>query len=116
MRAQLASLLQRNRGSNELPKHEPPNMATEVLNYFVRNPHAADSLEGVARCRLMDEVIRRTLDETEAALEWLVARNYLTRSVSPGGTATFSLNPERAEQAWQFLAGSLPRERRSDPR
>ena len=48
------------------------DMAREILNYFVRNPHAADTLEGVARWRLMDEMIRRKLDETEAALECLV--------------------------------------------
>lgn len=86
-------------------------MAREILTYFVRNPHAADSLEGVARWRLMDEVIRRKLDETEAALECLVAQGYLMSSISPGGTATFSLNPERIEEARQFLTGSSPQAR-----
>ena len=87
-------------------------MAIEIMNYFVRNPHAADSLEGVARWRLMDEMIRRRLDETEGALEWLVERGYLTRSIAPGGIATFSLNSERVAEARQFLAscGSGPPE------
>lgn len=80
-------------------------MAREILNYFVRNPHAADSLEGVARWRLMDEVIRRKLDETEAALEWLVAQGYLARSIAPGGTPTFRLNPEHIEKSRRFLVG-----------
>ena len=80
-------------------------MAREILDYFVRNPHAADSLEGVARWRLMDEVIRRKLDETEAALEWPVAQGYLTRSVAPGGTPTFRLNPEHIEKSRRFLVG-----------
>ena len=79
-------------------------MAGEILNYFMRNPQAADTLEGVARWRLMDEVIRRKLDETEAVLECLVARGYLTRSISPGGIATFSLDSERVGEARQFLA------------
>jgi hypothetical protein len=81
-------------------------MAREILRYFVRNPQAADSLEGVARWRLMDEVIRRKLDETEAALKWLVAQGYLTSSISPGGTVTFSLNPKPAKDIRQFLAES----------
>lgn len=88
---------------------EPPDreMTSEILAYFVRNPQAVDSLEGVARWRLMDVVIRRKLNETEATLEWLVARGFLTSSISPGGTATFSLNPERIEEARQFLAASV---------
>jgi hypothetical protein len=91
-------------------------MAREVLNYFVRHPQAADTLEGVARWRLMDEAIRRTLDETEAALEWLVRQGYLARSVFPGGTVSFRLNPGRAEEARRYLAGALPQDRRGESR
>jgi hypothetical protein len=96
---------------------QPPDraMASEILIYFLRNPQAADSLEGVARWRLMDEVIRRKLDETEAALEWLVAQGYLTSSISPGGTATFSLNPQRIEEAREFVARSSSLQRRDRP-
>jgi hypothetical protein len=98
-------------GATDLASDSPSDrtMASNILNYFVRNPQAADSLEGVARWRLMDEVIRRKLAETEAALSWLVAQGYLTSATSPGGTATFSLNPERAEAARQFVAESLCR-------
>jgi hypothetical protein len=94
-----------------LAKDQPIDreMAREILRYFVRNPQAVDSLEGVARWRLMDEVIRRKLDETEAALKWLVAEGYLTTSISPGGTATFSLNPKPAKDIRQFLAESPSR-------
>jgi hypothetical protein len=86
-------------------------IASEILNYFLRNPHAVDSLEGVARWRLMEDLVRRKLDETEAALRWLVEEGYLTTSVSPGSTAMFRLNPERVEQARQFLAVSAARAR-----
>ena len=79
-------------------------MARDILRYFLRNPEAVDSLEGIARWRLMDEIIRRKLDETEAGLEWLVAREYLISSTSPGGTAVFRLNAERIEDARQFVA------------
>jgi len=91
-----------------MANNQPINreMAREILRYFVRNPQAADSLEGVVRWRLMDEVIRRKLDETEAALEWLVAEGYLTTSISPGGTTTFRLNPKPTKDIRQFLAES----------
>jgi hypothetical protein len=84
-------------------------MAREILRYFVRNPRAADSLEGISRWRLMDEMIHRKLRETEAALEWLTAEGYLTASTSPGGTRTFSLNPEPRKDVEQFLTVSSPR-------
>jgi hypothetical protein len=91
-------------------KHRPSDcqITCEVLSYFVRNPLAADSLEGVARWRLMDEVIRRRLEETEVALDWLVAQGYLMRSVIPGGTLTFRLNRERLADAQEFLARQPP--------
>ena len=41
----------------------------EILSYFLRNPLAADTLEGVARWRLLDEVVYRKVEETRAALE-----------------------------------------------
>jgi hypothetical protein len=78
-------------------------MARQILTYFVRNPHAADTIEGVARWRLMDELIRRRLDETLTALKWLVAEGYLIESPPRGGAATFSLNLERADEARRLL-------------
>jgi hypothetical protein len=94
--------------STELP-NDPSverEMAREILSYFVRNPHAADSLEGVARWRLMDEIVRRKLDETEAAIAWLVEQGYLTSAMSLGGTATFRLNLGRIDEAREFVAGA----------
>jgi hypothetical protein len=95
-------------GENQLTTNPPIDreMAREILSYFVRNPQATDSLEGVARWRLMDEVIRRKLDETATALEWLVAKGYLTSAISPGGTATFRLNAERVQECRRFLAAA----------
>jgi hypothetical protein len=103
--------------SDPLTNDEPRDraMAGEILSYFVRHPQAADTLEGVARWRLMDEAIRRKLHETEMALEWLVAQGFLTTSTSPGGTATFSLNAERAEEARSFLVRAGARGPRWSP-
>ena len=89
-------------------------MAREILRYFVRNPHAADSLEGVARWRLMDEMIHRKLRETEEALEWLTAQGYLKASIAAGGTRTFRLNPEPGKDVERFLTEPSPRATASD--
>ena len=78
-------------------------MAREILRYFLRNPQAADSFEGVARWRLIEEVVQRRVEGTHQALSWLVRHGFL-REVSTAGTgAIFSLNPERQAEAERFL-------------
>jgi hypothetical protein len=78
--------------------------AREVLHYFVRNPQAADTLEGVARWRLLQEAVYRGLRETRQALDWLVARGYLKRVSTPHSEGIYQLNLDRATQARHFLA------------
>jgi hypothetical protein len=84
------------------PEHE---RAKEILNYFVSNPRAADSVEGVARWRLLDQTVLRTVDETHEALEWLVQQGFLCQATSAGTGAIFTLNTERRAQAKRFLEG-----------
>jgi hypothetical protein len=84
----------------------------QILSYFVRNPQAADSLEGIARWRLLDQAIHQAVNETRDALGWLVERGYLRQEA--GGTApVFSLNAERRGECERFLAAlPAPRKRR----
>ena len=81
-----------------------PRRATEVLRYFLRNPHAADSLEGVARWRLSEETIRRSVTEIDEALRWLVARQLLVAQSAPGVTPVFSLNSSKLREAQNLVA------------
>lgn len=83
--------------------------AREILSYFLRNPAAADSLEGIARWRLMEQAIHRTIVETEDALDWLVEQGYLIEVAHQGSRPLFHLNPEK-EQA----AGALLKKRRKE--
>jgi hypothetical protein len=78
----------------------------EVLNYFLRNAQAADSLEGIARWRLLDEVVRRKVEETRWALEWLVQRKFLRKTKVAGGEPVFSLNQKKIPEAKSFLAAA----------
>ena len=68
-----------------------------------RNPQAADSLEGIARWRLLDEVVRRKVDETQRALKWLVERDFLIVTNVAGAEPIFRLNPEKSADAEEFL-------------
>ncbi len=80
-----------------------PERAKEVLSYFVRNPRAADSLEGVVRWRLLDEKIRQGVEETRRALAWLVSQGFLLEESAKGADTLFRLNRDKAVQAGKLL-------------
>jgi hypothetical protein len=68
--------------------------AKQILDYFVRNPGAADNLEGIARWRLLETMVQRSLAETERAIRWLVAEGFLCVKEVPGSGKVFLLNRE----------------------
>jgi len=78
-------------------------VAGEILSYFLRNPEAADNLVGIARWRLLEEAVHRTVAATESALRWLIARGYLQEVPVQGKERIFQLNPEKREEAELFL-------------
>lgn len=80
-----------------------PDATVDILNYFIRHPGAADSIEGIARWRLMEELAHRKAEETDRAVRWLVERGFLIRHALPGGRSIFALNPEKVEDAQQFV-------------
>ena len=86
-------------------KDSGSDVVREILNYFVRNPNASDSLEGVARWRLLEEQVHRTVEETAAALALLVSRGYLQEIPTSGAKKVFRLDPEHIAEAVRFLAG-----------
>jgi hypothetical protein len=78
-------------------------LAKEILSYFLRNPQAADSLRGVAQWRLLEERVHRQVEDTDAALGWLVKQGFLTR-VSPQWTEpVYKLNPDSRSRADEYL-------------
>jgi len=77
--------------------------AKRILAYFLRNPSAADSLEGIVTWRLLEEAIHRNLHETEAALQWLVQNGYLIESVHSHSGRLFRLNSEKQSEAASLL-------------
>jgi len=81
-----------------------PDMAVDILEYFIRNPDAADDLEGIARFRLLDQIIYRHVGEISDALNWLVAAGLLTRTKVPSGESLYSLNRTRRADAESFVA------------
>jgi hypothetical protein len=84
-------------------EHHENELAREILGYYLSHPQSADSLEGVARWRLLDAAVQRALTETSRALEWLVEQGYLSKVSAPGSEHVFSLNPEKREEAAAFM-------------
>ena len=79
----------------------------DILAYFLRNPQAIDSIEGVARWRVMEEQIHRSLEQTQSALAWLLSEGYLEELAIAGPGRIVRLNPERQAVAARFIANPL---------
>ena len=76
------------------------------MNYYLAHPSAVDTSEGLARWRLLEEYVERTIRETEEALAWLVEREALRQIERPCGRSVFVMNPDRRDAARQFVATS----------
>jgi hypothetical protein len=73
------------------------------LSYFLRNPSAADNLEGIVKFRLLEERVHRAAEQTREAIEWLVARGLLDESEITPGKLVFSLNKQRLEETQRLM-------------
>ncbi len=78
-------------------------VAKQILSYYLRNPSAADSLEGIAQWRLLEEAIHRNVVETEGALQWLVNEQYLIETAQAHSGKLYRLNPEKLREANSLL-------------
>lgn len=79
-------------------------IAREILSYFLRHPDAADSFDGIARWRLLEDIVRRSLAATEEGLKWLIEQGYLKQEPVPSGKPIFSLNSQMRKEAERFVA------------
>jgi hypothetical protein len=82
----------------------PPEPTRKVLSYFLRNPRAVDTLEGITRWRLMEEAVQRTTEETSTALAWLVSAGLLRRREVPDGAPLYRLAENRLGEAERLLS------------
>lgn len=80
----------------------------DILGYFVRHPQAADTLDGIVRFRVMEELLHRGVPETEAALERLVSCGLLRCDSAPGTGAIYRLGDQRLADARRALASGDP--------
>lgn len=93
--------------------HQGEELAQHILSYFLHHPKSADSLEGIARWRLLEEKIHHTLIETRTALNRLVADGYLRVVPVPGADQIYALNSAKREEAKEFVRAG-PGDRRRE--
>ncbi|HEY6389729.1 MAG TPA: hypothetical protein VIX89_00545 [Bryobacteraceae bacterium] len=84
----------------------PSKTVRETLAYFIRNPAALDSLEGIAHWRLLEQTIHKNLVETQKAVEWLVKCGYVVEEGRPSTPRMFRLNPDKLHEAESLLNGT----------
>jgi hypothetical protein len=87
-------------------KRRDPKVTVEedILRYFLRNPSGADTLEGIARWRLFDQSLYRSIEETNRAVNSLVSHGFLVKDTSFEFTkGVFRLDLKKREQAKQYL-------------
>jgi hypothetical protein len=66
-----------------------PRVIESVRNYFREHPLAADTLEGIARWRLLEERALQQVSATARALRWLVEHGELVERSEPGMETLF---------------------------
>jgi hypothetical protein len=87
-------------------KKRDPKVSVEedILRYFLRNPTGADTLEGIARWRLFDQSLYRSIEETNRAVNSLVSHGFLIKDTSfEFAKGVFRLDLKKREQAAQYL-------------
>jgi hypothetical protein len=106
---------QQRRGAGELTDSSTDDAiraAKQIISYFLRNPRAADTLEGIARWRLLEEQIHHSVRLTERALQALLAMGLLVaRSTESAGTI-YQLPESMRDEAERFLASAPGRKRK----
>jgi hypothetical protein len=82
----------------------PPRCAAEILQYYLAHPGSADTLEGLAGWRLLEDFVRRRVTDTDQAVQWLVEQGYLQKI---GGTAAtpdlYCLNRGKQREAERLI-------------
>lgn len=82
-------------------------LVEDILEYFLRNPEMTETVTGVLQWRLLEESVRRHIDEGREAFQFLLDRGFLCRvPVASAKDELFGLDPRRRDEAARFLAAS----------
>ena len=83
-------------------KKESDKVVCEVLQYLIENPHAQDTVDGIAQWWISEQTIRKGKDLVEKALETLVAENLVIARKGRGTQTRYKINDQRREEIETF--------------
>ncbi|MGB6132159.1 MAG: hypothetical protein WBG54_10275 [Acidobacteriaceae bacterium] len=84
-------------------------IARDILSYLLQHPAAADTFDGIARWRILEEIAMRTVATTESALRWLIEKGFLLEEKIAGRQSIYRLDPGRRNDAELLLSGRKAR-------
>jgi hypothetical protein len=90
-------------------KGQREQIARDILKYLLHHPAAADTFEGIARWRILEEVTRRSIASTEGAMEWLIAEGFLCEEKIAGGRTIFRLAAGKKKEAELLVKEKEPK-------
>lgn len=85
------------------------DIARDILNYLLKHPAAADTFDGIAHWRILEEIARRSLASTDDAMQWLIAKDFLVEEKIPGGQSIYQLNPRKRNEAEALVKENEPK-------
>ena len=79
------------------------SQAAAILSFYLTNPGAVETRDGIVEWRLTEEITRLLVADTHRALGWLVERGLLSRIERPGGDPLYQLPAETRADAERFV-------------
>jgi hypothetical protein len=73
-------------------------MAEDILNYLLDHPEAKDTLDGIARWWILEQRVKREMEEVKAALADLTQKGWLLERRGADTLVHYRLNPARARE------------------
>jgi hypothetical protein len=83
-------------------KEETEEVVCEILQYLTENPHAQDTVEGIARWWISEQTIRKRRGLVEKALATLVAEDLVIARKGPDTQTVYKINDQRREKIETF--------------
>jgi hypothetical protein len=87
----------------DAPRPDERTVARQIVSYFLRSPRAVDTLEGIARWRLLDEQIHQSVQMTDMALQLLEEMGLLIAKRAESAETLYRLNKSKRKEAEAFL-------------
>ena len=82
---------------------ERRELTAAILRYLVKHPDTGDSIEGIARWRLLQDKIDATVDQVSEIVQELSTRGMVVEKEIPGGTRIYYLNKVKIQAVRKLL-------------